>query len=80
MGARERALRRLLAPLPLTRVMAENIRFMHGLGGRFYFTQAGRVSDVNPFLLYATTKLLWNPETDLDALLPRDIDSGDTCH
>jgi hypothetical protein len=58
-----------LAPLPLTRVMAENIRFMHGLGGRFYFTQAGRVSDVNPFLLYATTKLLWNPETDLDALL-----------
>jgi len=58
-----------LAPLPLSRVMAENIRFLHGLGGRFYFTQAGRISDVNPFLLYATTKLLWNPQIDLDGLL-----------
>jgi hypothetical protein len=58
-----------LTPLPLARVMAENIRFLHGLGGRFYFTQSGPISDVNPFLLYVTTKLLWNPEIDFDGLL-----------
>lgn len=58
-----------LTPLPLARVMAENIRFLHQLGGRYYFTQAGPVSDVNPFVFYAAAKLLWNPDTDLEALL-----------
>jgi len=57
------------APLPLARVMAENIRFLHRLGGRYYFTQAGPVTDVNPFVFYAVTKLLWNPDVDLTALL-----------
>ena len=58
-----------LTPLPLARVMAENIRFLHSLGGRYYFTQAGPVSDVNPFVFYAAAKLLWKPDTDLAALL-----------
>ncbi|CAN5655338.1 hypothetical protein BH09VER1_BH09VER1_55710 [soil metagenome] len=58
-----------LTPLPLARVMAENIRFLRRLGGRYYFTQSGPISDVNPFVFYAAAKLLWNPETDLDGLL-----------
>jgi hypothetical protein len=57
------------APLPLSRVMAENLRFLHGLGGRLYFTQAGPSSDSNPFVFYATAKLLWNPKLDLEDLL-----------
>jgi len=58
-----------LTPLPLARVMAENIRFLYHLGGRYYFTQAGPISDVNPFVFYATAKMLWNLDTDLDGLL-----------
>jgi hypothetical protein len=57
------------APLPLSRVMAENLRFLHGLGGRLYFTQAGPSSDSNPFVFYATAKLLWNPGLDVKELL-----------
>lgn len=64
-----------LTPLPLWRVMTENIRFLHGLDGRYYFTQAGPTSDVNPFLFYATARMLWNPEGDLEALL-KDFCSG----
>ncbi len=58
-----------LTPLPLAGVIAQNIRFLHGLGGRLYFTQAGPISDVNPFAFYAAAKLLWNPDIDLDELL-----------
>lgn len=58
-----------LTPLPLARVMTENIRFLHGLDGRYYFTQSGPISDVNPFVFYAAAKMLWNPATDLEALL-----------
>lgn len=58
-----------LTPLPLARVMTENIRFLHSIGGRYYFTQAGPLSDVNPFVFYAAAKMLWNPDTDLDGLL-----------
>lgn len=58
-----------LMPVPVASALRDNLRFIHDLGGRIFFTQAGPLQESNPFVFYAAARWAWDPSIALEELL-----------
>jgi len=56
-------------PIVLPHVIKQSIAAYHRAGARYYATQCGHGFAVGALNYYVLTRLLWDPETDVDAVM-----------